>query len=348
MSKEIRPRITEEEYELLKGIREAGQEHEVGLKYMPDGWLKTKNSSVRFKNPLYEDPDKWSFENLDFSKIPKPDKVIYSPEKPTTNGFDRLVYTDVHIGMEVNHKGKALYGGSWTQDDIKERLQIMIKHVLKHKNNDTLVIDDLGDLMDGWDSKTVRKQHELPQNMNNQEAYDFAFYFKIMLLENLAPEYNAIICHNVCDDNHSGDFGYVVNSAVKKYAEKAYKNVVINNQQKFIDHYKVCGKQFVICHGKDGENLKFGFKPFLDKPAQLKIENYLLENRIVADFVEFSKGDSHQTVLDDTTSSRFNYYNYPAFSPPSNWVKTNFQNTKSGFFFFNHTPTDMSIHPKYF
>ena len=48
-----------------------------------------------------------------------------------------------------------------------------------------------------------------------------------------------------------------------------------------------------------------------------------------------TKGDSHVGLFDYTTSNDFEYFNYPAFSPPSNWVKTNFKNSKSGFVFFN-------------
>ena len=52
--------------------------------------------------------------------------------------------------------------------------------------------------------------------------------------------------------------------------------------------------------------------------------------------IEFSKGDSHQYIFDNSTSKHFSYQNFPAFSPPSNWVQTNFQNSISGFVHFNY------------
>ncbi|MEO0900765.1 MAG: hypothetical protein AAFY00_01675 [Bacteroidota bacterium] len=52
-AKEYRPRLSEEEFELIKGIRDAGKEHGISLEHIPDGWLKNKNSSLRFKNPMF-------------------------------------------------------------------------------------------------------------------------------------------------------------------------------------------------------------------------------------------------------------------------------------------------------
>ena len=46
-------------------------------------------------------------------------------------------------------------------------------------------------------------------------------------------------------------------------------------------------------------------------------------------------GDQHQYKNDFTSSNDFFYNTYPAFSPPSNWVKSNFKKTKSGFVFYN-------------
>jgi len=110
------------------------------------------------------------------------------------------------------------------------------------------------------------------------------------------------------------------------------------NQRKFIDHYSIGDHTFILTHGKDSKNLRFGFKPHLDKAQENKIDNYIKEHFLLRKGVtiEFSKGDSHQYLFDNSTSESFNYYNYPAFSPSSNWVQTNFQKGISGFIHFNY------------
>jgi hypothetical protein len=115
-------------------------------------------------------------------------------------------------------------------------------------------------------------------------------------------------------------------------------NVIVENQRKFIGHYKVGNFTFILTHGKDDKNLKFGFKPKLDDVHEKKINEYIDVNYLFRQgiTIEFSKGDSHQYLF-DSTPSKFNYYNYPALSPSSDWVQTNFARGKSGFVFFNYT-----------
>jgi len=252
--------------------------------------------------------------------------------------FDRLVYTDTHIAMDVQGKdGVPMYDGKWDEEEILNRLNLMINHIRKFKSSNILVIDDLGDFMDGLGGQTTRKGHELPQNMNDKEAFDLALKFKITLVDSLILDYDKIICNNITNDNHSGVFSYFVSSAVKGILEQRYpESVKVNSIKRFMHHYSIGNHTFVISHGKDiGEN-KFGFKPKLDAIQAEKIDQYCKEYKLYnGNFIEFSKGDSHQAIYDDTTSNDFSYYNYPSFSPPSNWVKTNFKNSKSGFNFFN-------------
>jgi hypothetical protein len=252
--------------------------------------------------------------------------------------FDRLVYSDVHIAMDVQGKdGDPLYDGKWDKEEILKRLDVMINHAIVYRRSNTLVIDDLGDFMDGLGGQTTRKGHELPQNMNDLEAFDLALEFKIKLIDSLVGIYDTIICNNITNDNHSGAFSYFVSSSTKSILEQRYPGIVtVNSIKRFMDHYSVGKHTFILCHGKDGGEMKFGLKPKLDAVQAEKIDQYCKEHKLYnGNFIEFSKGDSHQAIYDDTTSNDFHYYNYPAFSPPSNWVKTNFGKSKSGFRFYN-------------
>lgn len=272
-------------------------------------------------------------------KYINPIKIENNPKQKINSGyFDRLVYTDCHIAMNVQGKdGDPLYDGKWDSIEVLKRLNDMVAHIKTFKSSNTLIIDDLGDMMDGLGGQTTRKGHELPQNMNDKEAFDLALQFKISLVDSLAEHFDEIICNNITNDNHSGVFSYFVSSAVKGILEQRYPDKVkVNSIKRFMHHYSVNNHTFIISHGKDiGEN-RYGFKPKLDAVQAEKIDQYCKEHKLYnGNFIEFSKGDSHQAIYDDTTSNDFSYYNYPAFSPPSNWVKTNFKNSKSGFNFFN-------------
>lgn len=352
MSKEYRPRLTEDEMLMLQGIRDACKDSNIGVKHVDMGWLKTKEASLRFKNPAYKSPEEEANE-IDFdaivskyiAKIP----LTIDPLPNSGYFYDRTVYTDAHVGMTPNENGFSLYGGKWDEDEIMHRGGKIASHTLEHQKSDILILDDLGDFMDGYDGETVRKGHKLPQNMDNETAFDIGLKFKLSKVDALAPKYKKIVCNNICNDNHAGSFGYIVNSAFKSVIEARYDNVTVNNHRSFISHYFMGNKCFIITHGKDGKNLKFGFKPVLDPKQIEKIESYIKHHKLYDYDIEFSKGDSHQFIFDYSTSDSFDYCNYPALSPSSEWVQTNFKKGSSGFVTFNYKENgEKSEHPYFF
>ena len=259
--------------------------------------------------------------------LKKVDKKTYSKD------FDTLTYTDVHTGMDTDVDNNTMYVKEWNRDELMKAADIIIEQTLEEQASSVLYVDDLGDLLDGLDGQTTRGGHSLPQNMTNEECFDAALEFKLKILYGLVNNYTEIHFNNICNDNHSGAFGYFVNEAFKQIAELQFKNVTVTNHRKFLNHYYVGKICFIISHGKDDKSLKFGFKPQLDLKGAEKIDQYCKQNGIYkeADLVIFKKGDSHQALFDMCTSDDFYYFNYPALSPSSNWIKNNFKLGRRGF-----------------
>jgi len=347
MTRPPRIRLNQEEYDLIqefRGIQDTAEEMQLDVRDVKHGWLKSKTASVFFKNPEFEipqfDPDAidWKFivKGLTFPAIPKIE------QEKKSGIFDRLVISDAHIAMNPNPDGYSQYGGKWDEKELDDRLLAIVNTVLIKKNSNTIIVDDLGDLADGWDAQTVRKGHDLPQNMDNQKTFDVALKFKLKLASRLSQHYEFVIFNNICEDNHSGAFGYVINSAFKIAIELMADNVKVTNHRKFINHYQFKKNVFIICHGKDSKNLKFGFKPHIDKPQTEKIDNYIDANFLLQPKVriEFSKGDSHQLLFDHSSSDRFDYFNFMALSPSSSWIQTNYKRGISGATLFNFDGTN--------
>lgn len=347
IEKEYRPRLTEDEYESIRkyrGIKDAADSAGIETKDVTHGWLKTQTASLSFKNPSFIestfDPDKIDWDGIisgiDFPKV-------NHPNISTHNGiFDRLVFTDTHVGMDVNKDGFSQYGGMWDEDELRDRCNEMINTISIYKNSNILVIDDLGDLMDGWDGQTARKHHDLPQNMDNQKAFDVALSFKLSLLRFASETYEKVIVNNICEDNHSSSYGYIVNSALKVVSDKMFDNVNVTNHRRFMNHYKINDNVFIITHGKDSKNLKFGLTPKIKPDHIEKINDYIDENFLYQDGIriELSKGDSHQHLFDWDSSNRFDYFNFPALSPSSSWIQNNYKKHPGGFVFFNYNDTN--------
>lgn len=645
-----------------EGVTDACESLGINPAAVPYMWLKSKEASLFIKNPNYR------VESIDYDKIIAECMDGYVPLVKQyvhpVNSFDRLIWTDVHVGMDASRKGLALYATDWNAEVLNKQIDEMVSFVVGNKKSDYLIIDELGDYMDGWDGETTRKGHKLPQNMTNEEAFEVGLKAKMLLIDKLANVYKHITCNNMCEDNHcfddktevltndgwkyfldvldtdkiatfngshveyqsplrkiynpinntvkmhsyssklvdvmvtskhrmyvkrnkynksnesfeyiysdildksgevkfktsissgnseyeihddlirlvawiltdgtitkrksyviyqskdvapilnildnlninynisekkqsekitirgrdvkstkdimwaisineknsgsdvmdslnsvvskkeipewvyklsdrqfrifldsyvdgdgsrsvdtsctiygkneilselqaacavhghrsnlsvnnrgdsvlsvvydrqeasfkmknfkeeeiyvdytwcftlpnsnmfvrrngkvsiqgnSGAFGYVVNAAFKHIVDCKHSNVTVINHQRFLNHYIIGDHGFIISHGKDSRNLKFGFKPQLDPRGSEKISQYIRHNEELrrCKFIEFSKGDSHQCLFDMCTSDEFDYFNYPAFSPSSEWVQTNFKKGRSGFVFQN-------------
>lgn len=351
-----RPRCTDDEMQILleyRAIRHASENADINYKDVKHGWLKSDKASLFFNNPDFEkpefDPDKidWKFVTKGISKLPDIERC-----EARSGLFDRVVYTDTHVGMDPNPTGYSLYGGKWGEKELEDRLKQMINHIVSNQKSDTLILTDLGDFFDGWDGQTARKGQDLPQNMDNQKSFDVGLWFKWEMITILRGYYSSIEVHNVCESNHGGSFDYLVNSALSAMVNSAIDSgVEVFNHRKFMNHHTIEGYTFILSHGKDSTNMKFGFKPQLDKAQMEKIDNYIDANYLLQPNVkiEFSKGDSHQMLLDWSGSDRFNYFNYPAFSPSSSWIQTNFKKGVSGFVMFNYLNSeDVLVKPKFF
>ena len=275
------------------------------------------------------------------------------PEVFEQSNVIRLIFTDTHIGMHPNKEGISIYGGVWDKEEQIFRFNLAKESLISNVDGSPdLIIDNLGDLMDGLDGKTVRREHDLPQNLTNEEAFDHAVSLIVRFVDDLysSMRFNSITINNICNSNHSASFDYMVNSTIKSILEIKYKDYVkVNNYRKFINHYTVGDHTFIITHGKDKQNLKTGFKPHLDAQNERKITNYIRENNLTG-CIEFSKGDSHQCLFDMATSDIFDYMNYPAFSPSSQWVQENFQKGRSGFVIqkFDKNKAEKIIKPIFF
>ena len=288
--------------------------------------------NIKFKEIAEKEVMSFDLEEL-VKKHIKPVDVSKSIEIEDKNDFDMLTYSDAHIGMETNPDNKAMYSIEWNRQSALRDCHRMIQATIENQSSTTLVVDELGDFLDGYNQQTTRGGHALPQNMSNEEAFDVALEFKMALIDGLVNHYDFIMINNICNDNHAGSFGYFVNKAFKDICSVKYPNVEINNYTKFINHYYIDNTCFVITHGKDDSSLKFGFKPHLDAKGIEKIDQYLKQNDVYkhANKIVFKKGDSHQSLIDMCTSDDFYYVNYPALSPSSMWVQNNFKKGRRGF-----------------
>lgn len=259
---------------------------------------------------------------------------------------DRLIFTDVHIGMDPNPDNSSMFKHKWDKEELFKTADIMIGTVLNNKRSNVLIIDDLGDLPDGFQKTTSRGGHALPQNMSDLEIFNNAIEFKLYLIKNLKKHFDVVSLHNVCEDNHGGSFTSIINTAVKKIVDVTDSNVYVDNHYDFFSHYFIGNHCKILCHGKDSTELKFGMGIKLTPDIAAKIEQYIDAHDIKskAKYIEFSKGDTHLCLFDMGNSDNFNYMNYPALSPSSKYIQHNYKKGRRGFVIEHLTNNNNSNH----
>jgi len=101
-------------------------------------------------------PIEIDFEGVDFEEIIE--EAVKRNVKPLklcaevsgyTQTFDRAIVSDIHVGLEPNPKNNSLYGGEWNRDELMNRADELVARILDNQTSETLIIDDLGDLVDG-------------------------------------------------------------------------------------------------------------------------------------------------------------------------------------------------------
>lgn len=295
-----------------------------------DNMAGEQRFSITTKDEWYksEDREKYYDELKKYlTKEIKPIKFI----KTASNEKALMIHTsDKHIGASVTN---SIFENKFDGDTIQERMNSIldeVKYLVSvYGKFDKIYFNDLGDAMDGYNGQTTRGGHKLPQNMSNQEQFDTFvkttcdFFDQIVNL-NLANNY-AYICVN--DSNHAADFAYCANRAIQIYLNCRYPQIEVKLMTKFIEHYKYGNHTFMLCHGKDKEDMKHGMPLKINS----KVENYIIqyiEYHQLKGTLHFIKGDLHASNTE--LLRKFRYVNVLSLFGASKWIHNNFGNSNSG------------------
>lgn len=339
-------RITQEEADLINEYRRIHNEAiEQGIdpSSVKHGWIKSDKSSLFFKNPNYKDG---ALTEIELGEII--DRIVekhkgeikkkpYKRSEITEKKALKVTLSDSHVGMNPNPNNGALFQYEYNDEIYNKSMGKVYESILKEYNIhgvfDLLLIDDLGDMADGFNGLTTRGGHSLPQNMTNAEVFETCLDAKVELIRKLVNDKisNKIILRCVCNDNHAGDFGLIINKAIQKVINLMYSSKVVEVDMltRFIEH-RTYGKHcFVLTHGKDKEHMRSGLPLILNDRAIRLINDYLEHYQVDSKYIHVEKGDLHQIGYQRT--KKFDYRNFMSLAPPSSWIQHNFGDSYSGY-----------------
>ena len=318
------PRTAEEIIALHKIDTSVWKLSQFWSKEKSNGWQVSAMFSSKKENEI-------SAEDIDniLSKVFSNNEVKYSIDKSKSEGVEKglFVYmSDKHIGALT--KEDSNYSNTYNRMVFRERLQSTfnkIEQLSKEQGKfDTIFICDLGDSVDGWNGYTTRGGHKLPQNMSNREVFEtyveeHKIFFDNLMKSGFASDYKVIFQTN---SNHGGDFEYISAKAISYYLKGTY-NIEVILMEKFLEHIEYGEHVFILTHGKDTEDLKFGLPLQLNDKTENYINKYITYHNIdLSKNIHVIKGDLHSES--QQLGQHFRYRNVLSMYGSSKWIHSNF------------------------
>jgi hypothetical protein len=255
-------------------------------------------------------------------------QTLHSTETKLPVNRSLIVWSsDKHIGSKI--PSDALYKKQYNEHIFHNRMvkiyEKVMEHYRKYGKFDKLVLADLGDALDGFNKKTTRGGHELPQNLNNKEAARVHFFTHKWFYDSLikADIANEVLVWNITNDNHSGDFGWQACFGLQQYGELAWPDVEFVNQEEFLGHFTLYDKAYITTHGKDKKNRFKGLPLALDDKTANFIIDYVFDRKLTNYKIHVRKGDLHQNMI-DCSNKKMSYFNVGSVFGSSDWIMDNF------------------------
>jgi len=102
--------------------------------------------------------------------------------------------------------------------------------------------------------------------------------------------------------------------------------MITNIFNKFIETFNYGDHTFIMCHGKDKEDMKNGFPLELNSKTESYFQNFIADRNILTPYVHVVVGDLHQSLR--SYGKRFRWKRVASMYGSSGWIQTNFGDTK--------------------
>lgn len=240
-----------------------------------------------------------------------------------------LNLSDLHIGAKV--ESDSLYDNPWDENEIHSRLNSILEQVANLGTFNVIYLNLLGDMLDGQDNMTARRDHIMPQCMDNKEQFNVFIKEMSWFIYNLSNLTNKVIIHSVPNGNHTGAPEYYAVTALK-YVFNGVDNIDMTVFDKFIGEYTIGDHLVLMCHGKDARYMKKPLPLHLNPNAIVWLNNYMDRSGITGKYapgkIHVIKGDLHTAAYDN--NYKFDYRNCLSLFGDSDYSQMNYNSNPRG------------------
>ena len=291
--------------------------------------------------------NKLAKENLDLKKNAKDIHIVEDveikpwriKEKYQTDKSLMLHLSDIHVGAKCN--SGSLYENPWNEEELERRLERIVDLVGDTFGTlDTIVINMLGDYLDGMDNQTARRDHFMPQNMDNREQFNVFIKQMLSFIGQLSYYSSKIVVYAVPEGNHGGTADYMAIKALEYAAKRKFPDIEFTVFEKYYGYYKFNNENYILNHGKDGTFMKKPMPLNINDAASVMIRDWLDAEGIYESNIHIIKGDLHSNNLN--SCRKFDYRNVLSLFGNSDYSMMNYPTNSYGVsydFFINGVRT---------
>ncbi len=278
--------------------------------------------NINLKNSL----NKISNINVTFDN--KPAYKVFSSKIIESKNDLILHLSDMHIGAKV--ESGCIYPNEWNEKELIRRLSVILDRINSLGHLDTLILNLLGDNLDGMDNQTARRDHYMPQNMDNMEQVNVFINTMIWFVQSIKESNicNKIKIYAVKCGNHDGITAYAASLAALSAINNIFPDIETTQFNEFFGYYEFKNHKFLISHGKDEHFQKRGLPLNLDDKNKLKLYEYLDSRGITGTGIHVIKGDLHTENINSCL--KLDYRNVLSLFGSSDYSAMNFLRNQYG------------------
>ena len=254
----------------------------------------------------------------------------YTPKKYENNFQTKksiiLHISDIHVGAALS--STSLFDNDWNEVELSKRLEELAKRVSELGPFDKIIINFLGDYLDGMDGMTARRDHVMPQNMDNKEQFNVFIKQMLYFIEDMQSLCNNVEIYAVPEGNHGGYADYFAIKALEYACKSYFPGIPFVVFDRYFGIFKHKLHTYLVLHGKDGQFMKKPMPLNLNESTSSLLRDWMDREGIYGQDVHVIKGDLHSNNLN--SNRKFDYRNVLSLFGDSDYSQMNYVSNPYG------------------
>ena len=237
-----------------------------------------------------------------------------------------LHISDTHVGAALS--STSLFKNDWNEQEFAKRLDELVNRVNCIGPFDKIVINLLGDYLDGMDGMTARRDHVMPQNMDNKKQFNVFIKHMLHFIEDIQSLCNNVEIYAVPEGNHGGYADYFAIKALEYATNSYFPNIPFTVFDRYYGVFTVNSHTYISLHGKDGQFMKKPMPLNLNDSTSTLLRDWMDREQMTGENIHVIKGDLHSNNLN--SCRKFDYRNVLSLFGDSDYSQMNYTSNAYG------------------